>query len=118
LPHARGQLERWAQRFKSKESETVERMVEEWIEAEPSVNLAEARRKAYTRNEKNWELEYALRYGVEARELFTRSYEKGEIAKEHEQLATRPLAIQFEEVPALFNEIAESIYAAKEEMTT
>jgi hypothetical protein len=42
----------------------------------------------------------------------------GEIAKEHEQLATRPLAIQFEKVPALFNEIAESIYATKEEMTT
>lgn len=105
-------VERWAQRFKSKESETTERMVDEWVEAEPSVEAAEARRKSYSRNEKNWELDYALRFGGEARDLFNRAFEMGEIAKEHEQLATRPLAIQFEDVPALFNEIAESLYAA------
>jgi hypothetical protein len=105
-----GSIESWAQSFKDATSGTVEKMVEELVEAEPSIERAEARRKAYTRNEKNWELEYALRYGEEAKKLFTEAWEKDQIAKEHEQLATRPLAIQFEEVPKLFNTIAERLY--------
>ncbi len=104
-----GSVEKWTQRFKSEESETAERIVDEWVKAEPSVDPAEARRKAYSRNQKNWELDYALRYGEEAKDLFTKAWEMGEISKEHEQLATRPLAIQFDEVPPLFNEIAESL---------
>jgi hypothetical protein len=107
-------IERWAQRFKDQESETAERMVDEWVEAEPAVDRAEVRRKAYTRNEKNWEADYALRFGAEARKLFDQAYELGEIAKEHARLATRPLAIEFRQVPKLFNEIAESLYAASE----
>lgn len=105
-----GSIERWAQNFKDATSSTVEKMVEELVEIEPSIERAEARRKAYNRNEKNWELEYALRYGEEAKKLFTEAWEKDQIAKEHEQLATRPLAIQFEEVPKLFNTIAERLY--------
>jgi hypothetical protein len=106
-----GGVERWVERSKSKESETVERMVDEWAEAEPSVVRAEARRNAYTRNEKNWAADYALRFGPEARRIFAEAYEMGEIAKEHERLATRPLATEFEQVPRLFNEIAERLYA-------
>lgn len=109
-----GSVEQWGQRFKGQESETAERMVNEWVKAEPSVDRAEGRRRAYTRNEKNWEADYALRFGPEAQMLFDQAYELGEIAKEHERLATRPLAIEFEQVPRLFNEIAESLYAAAE----
>lgn len=109
-----GSVERWAQRFTDQESTTVEQMVDEWAEANPSVERAEARRKAYTRNEKNWELDYVLRFGAEARTLFAEAFAMGEIAKEHERLATRPLAIEFEQVPRLFNEVAEGLYAATE----
>ena len=105
-----GRIERWAKNFKDQESPTAEKMMQEMIEAEPTLGPAEARRNAYSLNEKNWELEYALRFGTEARNLFQRAWEAGEIASEHEQLATRPLAIQFEEVPKLFDEIAESLY--------
>ncbi len=106
-----GQVERWVKSFKGQESATAEKMAQEIIEADPTLDLRSARRKAYSLNEKNWELEYALRFGTEARDLFQRAWEAGEIASEHEQLATRPLAIQFDEVPKLFNEIAESLYA-------
>jgi hypothetical protein len=105
-----GQIERWAKNFKDQESATAEKMMQEMVGAEPTLDPAEARRNAYSLNEKNWELEYALRFGTEARDLFQRAWEAGEIASEHEQLATRPLAIQFEEVPKLFDEIAESLY--------
>lgn len=105
------QIERWVKSFKAQESATAEKMVQEMLDAEPTLDSAEARRGAYSLNEKNWELEYALRFGTEARDLFQRAWEAGEIASEHEQLATRPLAIQFEEVPKLFNEIADSLYA-------
>ena len=105
-----GSIERWVKAFQSGHSERAEKMVAQWLDADPSTDPAEARRRAYTRDEKNWEDEYALRYRAEAKTLFDRAYEMHEIAKEHEQLATQPLAIQFPQVPKLFNEIADSIY--------
>ena len=109
-----GSIERWVARFQRQESETVERMSDEVLKVEPELDRAEVRRRMQTRYEKNWELEYRIKYKTETKALFDKAYEMGEIAKEHEQLATRPLAIQFNEVPALFNEIAESLYAAAE----
>lgn len=106
-----GSLERWVEAFRRGHSERAERLVEEWLKADPKIDPADARRKAYTRDEKNWETDYRLKYEAEAKKLFEEAWELGEIAKEHEQLAVRPLAIQFEEVPKLFKEIAESLYA-------
>lgn len=103
-------IERWVESFKRHESATVERMTDEWVELDPSLDRAEARRRAYTRNEKNWETEYVIKYRAEAKALFVKAYELGEIAKEHEDVALKPLASQFDEVPKLFNEIADSIY--------
>jgi uncharacterized protein YeaO (DUF488 family) len=106
-----GRVERWVEGFNRGHSERAERMVEEWLAADPATDPAEARRKAYAHDEKNWETDYRLKYEAEAKQLFTEAWELGEIAKEHEQLAVRPLAIQFEEVSKLFDEIAESLYA-------
>ncbi len=105
-----GSVERWVESFNRGHSERAERMVEEWLAADPATDPGEARRTAYTRDEKNWEADYRLKYAAEAKKLFDKAYEMGEIAKEHERLATKPLAIEFESVPKLFNEIAESLY--------
>ena len=105
-----GSVERWVESFNRGHSERAERMVEEWLAADPTTDPGEARRTAYTRDEKNWEADYRLKYAAEAKKLFDKAYEMGEIAKEHERLATKPLAIEFESVPKLFNEIAESLY--------
>jgi hypothetical protein len=104
-------IERWAKSYESEQAESVEKMVKEWLATDPTVDPAEARRKAHDRYEKNWELEYSLKYRTEAKELFDQAYEMHEIAREHEQLAVRPLANEFARVPRLFNELAESLYA-------
>jgi hypothetical protein len=105
-----GSVERWVEGFDRGHSERAERMVAEWLEADSTTDPAEARRKAYTRDEKNWEVDYRLKYEIEARKLFDEAFEMGEVAREHEQLAIAPLAIQFEAVPSLFNEIAARLY--------
>jgi hypothetical protein len=50
-----GSVERWVERFNGGHSGRAERMVEEWLAADPATDPAEARREAYTRDEKNWE---------------------------------------------------------------
>lgn len=105
-----GSVERWVESFKQGHSERAEKFVAEWLEADPATDPAEARRKALTRDEKNWEFDYRLKYQSEAAKRFREAWELGEVAKEHEQLATAPLAIQFEEVPKLFNTIADRLY--------
>lgn len=105
-----GSIERWVAAFNSGHSQRAEEYVKEWLEADPGTDPAEARRKAYTRDEKHWEFDYRLKYQSEATKLFRGAWELGEVAKEHERLATAPLAIQFEEVPRLFNEIADRLY--------
>jgi hypothetical protein len=105
-----GSVERWVESFRQGHSERAEKFVAEWLEAEPATDPAEARRKALTRDEKNWEADYRLKYQSEAAKRFEEAWELGEVAKEHEQLATAPLAIQFEEVPKLFNTIADRLY--------
>lgn len=106
-----GSVARWVGSFNSGHSERAERIVREWLEADPTTDETEARRKAYSRDEKSWERDYRLKFGAEAKKLFEEAWEMHEIARELEQLATRPLAVQFEEVPKLFSEIAESLYA-------
>lgn len=105
-----GSVERWVESFNRGHTERAERMVQEWMEADPATDEAEARRRAYTRDEKNWEADYRLKYEIEAKKLFDEAHEMGEIAKEHERLAIAPLAIEFEAVPRLFNEIAARLY--------
>lgn len=113
-----GSVERWAEGFKRSHSERAERMVEECLAADPATDPAEARRRAYTRDEKNWEADYRLKYEAEAKKLFDEAYAMGQIAKEHEQLAIAPLAIQFEAVPRLFNEIAARLYDTAENLSS
>jgi hypothetical protein len=105
-----GSVERWVEGFNRGHSERAERMVAEWLEADSTTDPAEARRKAYTRDEKKWEADYRLKYEIEAKKLFDEAFEMGEVAREHEQLAIAPLASQFEAVPRLFNEIAARLY--------
>lgn len=106
-----GSLERWVQSFAAKRAEDTAALVNEMLGADPRLDPEEARRKAEARYEKRWERGYRHKYGDEAKKLFEEAWEMHEVAKELEQLATRPLAIQFEEVPKLFNEIADSLYA-------
>ena len=105
-----GSVERWVESFSGGRSERVETLVREMLEADAELDPAEARRKARTRDEKTWELDYRLKYGEEARIVFQEAWELHEVAKEHEQLAVAPLAVEFEEVPKLFNEIADRLY--------
>ena len=106
-----GSVERWVESFKNGHSQRAEKLVDEWLAADAETDPAEARLKAYTRDEKTWETDYRLKYEREAREVFRRAWEMHEVAKEHEQLATAPVAIQFEEVSKLFNTIAERLYS-------
>jgi hypothetical protein len=106
-----GSLERWVQSFAAKRAEDTATLVDEMLGADPDLDPEEARRKADARYEKRWERDYRHKYGAEAKKLFEEAWAMHEVAKELEQLATRPLSIQFEEVPKLFNEIAESLYA-------
>jgi hypothetical protein len=106
-----GSLERWVQSFGVKRAVDTAALVEEMLGADPDLDPHEARRTAEARYEKRWERDYRHKYGAEAKKLFEEAWEMHEVAKDLEQLATRPLVIQFEEVPKLFDEIAESLYA-------
>lgn len=103
-------IERWVAAFNSGHSQRAEKYTEEGLKADPSIDPAEARRTAYTHDEKQWELDYRLKYQDEAVKLFREAWEMGEVAKEHERLAAAPLAIEFEKVPRLFNAIADRLY--------
>lgn len=105
-----GSMEQWVEAFRDRRSERVEKLVEEWLEADTEIDPAEARRKAYTHDEKTWETDYRLKYGEEARAVFRDAWELHEVAEEHEQLAVAPLAGEFEEVPKLFNTVADRLY--------
>jgi hypothetical protein len=102
-----GSVERWVERYRRNQPETVEKMVDEGLAADPELDPAEARRRAYDLYDRNWEADYRLKYEAEAKKLFAQAYEMGEIAKEHERLVLAPLAAEFEQVPQLFNEIAD-----------
>lgn len=102
-------IERWVSAFNRGHSQRAEKYVEEWLEADPATDPAEARRKAYTHDEKQWELDYRLKYQREALKLFRKAWEMGVVAKEHERLATAPLASEFGDVPSLFNTIADRL---------
>jgi hypothetical protein len=106
-----GSLEGWVQSYADKRAEDTATLVNEMLGADPDLDPEEARRKAEARYERRWERGYRHKYGAEAKKLFEEAWAMHEVAKELEQLATRPLSIQFEEVPKLFNEIAESLYA-------
>jgi hypothetical protein len=105
-----GSIERWVESYKRQQPATVEKMVEEWLAADSTVDEAEARRKAYDRYDKNWRTGYAIKYRPEAKKLFDDAWEMHEIAKSLERLAVQPVPTEFEEVPKLFNDIAARLY--------
>ena len=100
-------VEKWVLNVKEQEGRAT---AKEWLENDAELDPAEAVRRAHARYEKNCEADYRFKYEGEARKLFQEAWEMHEVAKEHEQLALAPLAIQFEQIPRLFNEIADRLY--------
>ncbi len=105
-----GSIERWVQSYERQQAATVEKMVEEGLEAESDLDPAEARRRAYDLYERNWQTEYAIKYRPEAKKLFDEAWEMHVIAKSLERLAVQPVPIEFGKVPKLFNDIADRLY--------
>lgn len=109
-----GSIERWVQAYEREQGTRVEKMVEEILEVDPTIDPAEARRNAYSRYDKNWQADYAIKFRTEAKVLFNRANELHEIEAKDERRALRPLAIEFSSVPNLFNKIADSIYSKED----